>query len=542
MSDEALSPSPEEEIPSTEEQDLEEHPVPIPRKVSFSKQGMVSTAHWCATEAGVEMLKEGGNAIDAAVASAFALGVCEPAASGLGGQTMILFYQAESKNTLALDGSSRAPHRALPGTLGKKERLRGHRATTIPSTPAVLAYVLSKYGTLPLSRILEPSIRLAEEGYPISPLQHSLTRRELKALRGGSASKFFLNEDGDPFSAGLSIRQPVLGDTFRLLAKHGVEDFYRGEISKRMLDDMDKHGGLLQADDLAQIPYPIERSPIGCRFEGHRVSTFPPPGAGRALVEMLRILSQFPEKLWTPDTPSGALLLTHVILRANRDRNDRPFDPNYYPQLDDKKMLTERHAKSVAREIRKQIKSQGETTHLSVTDKAGNAVALTQSIERVYGSCEAAPDLGFIYNNYISAFEHEDVSHPYYLRPNAIPWASVAPTIAFRDRRPWLVIGSPGSERITSTILQVMLRLRKQSPYDAVNGPRLHCSLSGTVSIEASRVSDDVLSTLQAHGFKIKERDPYSFYIGCAQLCLRERDGWKGVADPRRDGSAKGPE
>jgi gamma-glutamyltranspeptidase/glutathione hydrolase len=192
--------------------------------------------------------------------------------------------------------------------------------------------------------------------------------------------------------------------------------------------------------------------------------------------------------------------------------------------------------------MRKRIKAHGETTHLSVMDRFGNAVALTQSIERVFGSFAASPQLGFLYNNYMSAFEYEDMGHPYYLRPNAVPWASVAPTIVFRGRRPWLAIGSPGSGRITSSIMQVLLRLDRQSPLDAVAAPRLHCSIAGKVSLEVARLRDDIPKTLERHGFTIDPREPYSFYMGCVQLVMFENKMFVGVADPRRDGSAAGPE
>jgi gamma-glutamyltranspeptidase/glutathione hydrolase len=149
--------------------------------------------------------------------------------------------------------------------------------------------------------------------------------------------------------------------------------------------------------------------------------------------------------------------------------------------------------------------------------------------------------LGFLYNNYMSAFDYEDLTHPYYLRPNGVPWASVAPTIVFRSRKPWLAIGSPGSERIASTILQVLIRLNAQSPFDAVSAPRIHCSVDGKVSIEAAYMRDDIPESLSARGFRIDLREPHSFYLGCVQMVLSENDEFIGVADPRRDGSAAGP-
>jgi gamma-glutamyltranspeptidase/glutathione hydrolase len=502
---------------------------------------MVATAHARATEAGVAMLQRGGNAMDAAVAAAFALGVCEPAASGLGGQTMMLVHDAASRKTVALDGSSRAPHRATPGLLGKAERLRGHRATTVPSTPATLDYALRTWGSLDLASVLGPAIDLADGGYEISELHRALLRRERRHLRAGSAAGLFLREGRKTYRVGSVFRQPVLARTLRRLAEAGIEDFYAGQIASDVDADMVRHDGLLRLDDLAQIPWPIERRPVSGRYETLRVLTFPPPGAGRTLIEMLNLLAEFPARRRDPDTPEGAVLLAHVMRQAFRDRRDRPFDANFYAQLDEKTMLSPEYARRAARRIRRRIARRGETTHLSVMDRYGNAVALTQSIERVYGSCAASPELGFLYNNYMSAFEFEDMGHPYYLRPNAVPWASVAPTLVFRGRRPWLAIGSPGSARITPSILQVLLRLEEHSPFEAVDAPRLFCALDGTVSLEASRMRDDIPEALERHGFTVEERDPYSFYLGCVQLVLRERRELIGVADPRRDGSAGGP-
>jgi gamma-glutamyltranspeptidase/glutathione hydrolase len=512
-----------------------------PQRIAVSRRGMVAAQHYRATEAGVEALEEGGNAIDAAVAAAFALGVCEPQASGLGGQTMMLIHLADSRRTFALDGSSRAPNRVAPGALHYDETLSGHRAATVPSTPAVLAYALDNYGRLPLPRVIEPAVRLAEGGYGISALQRALAKRELKRLRENGAGAFFLRDGVKQYPVGELFKQPVLAETLKRIANAGVEDFYVGKIAKAIHDDMVRHEGLIRKDDLAQIPWPIERKPVACRFSGRRVMTFPPPGAGRVLIEMLNVLSNFPLERWDPDRPKGAHLLTEVIRRANLDRRDRPFDPNYYPQIQDSRMMSQEYAKLVAGQVRSRLRPRGETTHLSVMDAEGNAVSLTQSIERLFGACALCPELGFLYNNYMSAFEYEEISHPYYLRPNAVPWASVAPTIVFIRRKPWLAIGSPGSERIAPTIMQVMLRLMRQSPMDAVSAPRLHCSLEGEVSLEASRMSTDVPKRLRKRGYRIDERGPYSFYLGCVQLVMRDKKEFIGVADPRRDGSAGGP-
>jgi gamma-glutamyltranspeptidase/glutathione hydrolase len=274
---------------------------------------------------------------------------------------------------------------------------------------------------------------------------------------------------------------------------------------------------------------------------GYRVFTFPPPAAGRTLIQMINVFDHLPAKNRNLDTPEGAVALAEVIRRAFLDRQDRPYDPNFYLQVNSKRMLSTGHAKTVARQVLKRLRTSGETTHLSVMDRYGNAVALTQSIENVFGSCSATAELGFLYNNYMNAFDYSDISHPHYMRPNAVPWASVAPTIVFRGKRPWLAIGSPGSERITPSIFQVLHRLQTHTPFAAVDAPRLHCSLTGTVSFEAARMRDDIPAALLRHGYQLDIRDPYSFYMGCVQLVMSEGEEFIGVADPRRDGSARGP-
>ncbi len=522
-------------------QDLWPLPVRPPQRLSISKEGMVATQHHLATEAGAKILTEGGNAIDAAVAAAFALGVCEPAASGLGGQTMMLVHLARKRRTFALDGSSRAPNRTSLATLSGEVRLRGYKATTVPSTPAVLDYALNRYGTMSLEQVLTPAVEYAKNGYFISELQFRLFKRVSDYLRKTNASSIYLKNGNRIYRVGESFRQPVLAATLERLAEFGVGDFYNGRIAQLIHRDMKKNDGLIRDDDLAQAPLPIERRPITCHFDGMRIFTFPPPGAGRTLIEMFNIFSNFSSKLRNLDTPMGALLLSYVIQQAFRDRSDRPFDPNFYAQVTKKKMMSPEYAKIVARSIRRQIRSHGDTTHLSVMDKQGNVVSLTQSIERVFGACVATPELGFLYNSYMTAFEDENIRHPYYLRPNAVPWASVAPTIVFKGPRTWLATGSPGSERIVSSIFQVILRLRRQSPYAAVDAPRLHCSFDGVVSLESPRMRDDIPAALEQHGFQIKHRDPYSFYLGCVQMVLHEGDEFIGVADPRRDGSSRGP-
>ena len=515
-----------------------------PQKIAVSTKGMVASQHWEATQAGVEMLADGGNAIDAAVATAFALGVAEPAASGLGGQTAMLLHTANPKRTFALDGSSRVPSRATMDDCGDKEvRLVGHRATTVPSTPAALAYALQRYGTMPLARVMEPAIRIAKEGYIITELQQTMQQAKLEHLLQGGAAKFFLKDGKSPTPPGTLFKQPVLAGTLEVIARDGIESFYQGDIAAAIEADMLAHDGFIRRDDLALIPHPIERRPVSARFRNFRAITYGPPGAGRTLVEILNVLERFDPKEYDPDSLNGLLLMTEVIRRAQFDRRDRPYDPTFYQQVDERQMVSREYAAEVAKKLRQRMnKLRGETTHLSVMDNQGNVVALTQSIERIFGAGAVAPKLGFLYNNYMAAFDYKDMAHPYYLRPNSVPWASVAPTILFRGSTPYLAIGSPGSERIAPAIAQVLVRLEKrQSLLDAITAPRIHCSHDSVVWMETSRIRSDFPAALAKRGFRTLDMPPFSFYLGCVQAVMSSRKMFHGAADPRRDGSAQGP-
>jgi gamma-glutamyltranspeptidase/glutathione hydrolase len=512
--------------------------------MAVSSHGMVSSAHCRATKVGREILAHGGNAIDSAVATAFALGVCEPWASGLGGQTMMMIYHHETGRTVALDGASKAPLAVIPGSLQQKDVLHGHKATTVPTTPAVLEYARRTYGSMPLKQLIEPAIEIAHEGYEVGGLQHRLTMREFEQLKRGSAAKFFLKDGQYAYQPGSRLRQLVLANTLARISENGVEEFYKGRIARDTHEDMEEKKGLIRIDDLSRIPWPIEKTPISTSLCGSRVITLPPPGAGPALIDMIRILNRFPERSWDADTSEGALLLAGVIREAILNWRYRPFDKDFPSLVSDKDMLNPEYAKVVADRVRsgiRAVRNGGDTTHLSVMDRYGNAVSLTQSIEHAFGSCEASPKLGFLYNNYMRSFEFKNSLHSCYLRPNAVPWACMAPTMVFRGSQPEMVLGSPGSDRIASSILHVLLRLRRQSPYDAVAGPRLHCSSTGKVSLEISRMRDDIPVALTRRGFTLSPRAAYSFFLGCVQLVIRSDNKFIGVADPRREGTAGGP-
>lgn len=517
---------------------------------------MVSTAAPAATEAGAQMLARGGNAVDAAVAAAFCLGVAEPQASGIGGQSMVLLALRDG-TTVALDGSSRAPFAVPPGGVPGHSLKLGIHATTVPSTPAVLGYLLEHYGTMPLAEVLEPAIGTARKGFRVSALLHRLLSREATALQSDRLVNEAFFKNGRPLYAGETVLQPVLAACLERMAKVGWRDFYLGDIAAEIIVDMKAREGLVTEADLSQIPLPVEREPLRTTYRDREVVTFPPPGAGRALVQILSTLEQFTPEELTPQTPRWALILALTFRAALSDRKRSPADPALYPQEVNKWMLDKEYAQTIAKRIRTltqwQLQSSyappptsGETTHLSVADGEGNLVAITQSIELVFGAKTMAAGLGFFYNNYMSAFELNNMMHPYYLLPGARPWSSVAPTLLLRRGHPELLLGSPGSERISTVLSQVISSVvdAKMTLAEAVEAPRLHADSTGQVFVESRLLTKDVVDTLQSAGFDIVRRGAYSFFLGCVQAVQhvdKAQPIFTGVADPRRDGTVKSP-
>lgn len=524
-------------------------------KCAAAENGMVATAFPDATKAGVEILQAGGNAVDAACAAALALGVCEPQASGIGGQTMLLIYTG--KKVVAIDGSSRAPSLAHVNAIYKADRAAGYRATTVPSTPASISYVHNRYGKISWQKILEPAIRIATEGYRITTLQHNLQLWEVdkfESVESKSGKKYFFRNNL-PYPTGELFRQPDLAGTLQTISEKGIEDFYTGAIARRIDADMRENGGLLRQDDLALIPWPIERKPLRRKFRNLTVYSMPLPGAGRTLLFALTMINAISPKRLNKDKVRRAHLLAEIFRKALLERSDRPFEPNFYPQVTEKDMLNNDYARQSIKKIIRNVapglpiretedERTGETTHLSVMDRAGMAVSLTQSIERAYGSKAAAEGLGFLYNNYMLDFEYTLPAHPFYLRPNGVPWATVAPSLIFDKDDIRMALGSPGSERIISTIAQFLVHVIDENmPIgEAMRAPRLHCSLGGRISLEAERFPDEILDSFLEKGYRINKKEPYSFYLGAIHAVLKCHDGsgFQGVAEVRRDGIAGG--
>jgi gamma-glutamyltranspeptidase / glutathione hydrolase len=524
-------------------------------KFATSKNGMIATAFPEATQAGVEIFKKGGNAFDAACAAALALGVCEPQSSGLGGQSAAIIHFKDK--TVSIDGSSRVPSLAHIDQFEKGERSKGYRATTVPTTVAVMGYINFRYGKLDWKDIVQPAIRIASEGYRITELQNFLQNRELDSflkIPSKSGAKYFLKNGKEPYNVGEMFIQPDLANTLIHLAENGPRSFYQGMIANRINDDMISNNGFLRGDDLALIPWPIERRILKRTYRHVSIATVPPPAAGRTLLLVMLMLSQLPVRVLKKESPQYYHFFSETLRKAFLFRTQRPFDPNTFHQISDKMMISRKFAKEQATSIRDRIDpslplieppdGDGQTTHLSAMDSEGNTIGITQSIELSYGSRAAAEGLGFMYNNYIRALDVNDPSHPHYLRPGATPWTSVAPAIIFHKDKPWIVTGSPGSERIYSAVAQFLTNVidKEESMDEAIKRPRFHCSIGGKVSLEAKRFKPEIVSYLEEMGYNIDKKSDFDFYFGAIHSVMKciTKDEFQGAAEVRRDGTAGG--
>ena len=508
-----------------------------------SDQGVVVSAHYRATEAGARVLAAGGNAIDAAVATSLALGVVEASGSGLGGMGMMMVHMTAPGRTFIIEGACRAPASATPEEVARHPRKAGHKAVAVPMLPAVLRHALARYGTLSPPEVFAPAIDLADEGHLVTAFEHEHTLEYARGLGRAGTEAVFLAEAGRPLSIGARHRQPALAWTLRRLATTGFDDFYRGEIARRIADDMSANGGFVSLDDLASVDELKERAPIvGC-FDGMQVMALPPPGGGASLLELLHLYDRLSARHMDPDHPDGILRMAACIRRVRLDRRRfrRALEADgVLPEL-----ATNAYADRTAIELATEIAIRsvsGETSHVSVLDRHGNAVALTQSIERSFGAKVLTPDLGFLYNGYMKGFKIEDKRHPHYLRPGAVARSNAAPTVLLKEGVPVIAIGSTGSERMVSGIGSVLARLSRQTPFEAVAAPRMHVTPEGELSLEAARVTPVVRSAIERAGYRVNEWAPWAFQAGGLHLALRQGDRFIGVADPRRDGAAAGPE
>jgi gamma-glutamyltranspeptidase/glutathione hydrolase len=558
-----------------------------PSQAVRASHGMVATDEELGSEAGVEILKRGGNAVDAAVAVAFALAVVEPAAGNIGGGGFMLVRLANGKTTF-LDYREVAPGKATrdmyigkDGRLDEEASVIGYRSVAVPGTVAGLALALKSYGSMKLADVMAPAIRLAENGFPVSKrLAHEFEAERPALQRFAVSRRVFLN-DGKMFQPGDTLRQPELAATLKRIAKNGAAEFYSGETARAIVDDISRLGGLITLDDLAKYQ-PKVREVLRAKYEsnGHawEVLTSPPPSSGGvAIIEALNMLQTVPLKGW--EDVESVHMVAEVMRRVFADRAAYLADPDYasvpVAGLTDpcyaKEVFTtvDPHHASSSKLIKagnphtcgvaasnssspETLVSLGErphTTHFSVVDAAGNAVASTYTLNASYGS-HVTSSAGFLLNDEMDDFTTQPgvpnalfglvQSEANAIAPGHRPLSSMTPTILLRDGKLSFVTGSPGGPAIISaTLLSVLNWMRLgMEPQAAINAPRFHHQwIPDRISLEPA-FPDSLESALNARGHATRRVG----HIGLVNaIAIDPATGDRlGAADPRHDGAAVG--
>jgi gamma-glutamyltranspeptidase/glutathione hydrolase len=498
---------------------------------------------------------KGGNAVDAAVASAFALGVTEPYASGIGGGGFMLIYVAKSKKVVTIDYRETASIRAAPrmyltekGGVKWDEVRVGHRAVAVPGTVAGLSLALSKFGKLDLKSVIQPSIPLAEEGFQVNRIFSSMMRSNAqKLLRFSEAARIYLKE-GHPYPVGDRIRFKDLGKSYRMVAEKGPDAFFKGEIAQAIEKEMKRQKGLIAKDDLGEYR-PILREPVKGTYRGHEIFSMGPPSSGGThLIQLLNILEDYKVDRLGHNSPEGIERMAKAMRYVFYDRARFMGDPDFV-KIPIQGLLSKRYAESLRdKESRKKMEApdpsrfeSDQTTHLSVVDREGNMVALTQTLNSFFGSGVVVPGTGILLNNEMSDFVPRP-GLPNSIQPQKRPLSSMSPTLVLRDGKPYLSIGMPGAARIISGLPQILMNLidHHMNIQEAIDAPRIHC-MSGEISME-SRIPENVRSALIGKGYPLDVRGDFDLFFGGAQGVLIDpaTGVLYGAADPRREGAVMG--
>ncbi len=631
-------------------------------KAAVSKEAMATTAHPLATEAAIEMLKQGGNAIDAAVAAAFAIGVVEPDGSGLGGGGGMVIYLAKERKPIYINYYQRASADILDLDYNPQSDARSAKAVLVPGTVAGLTTALEKYGRLSLSKVLEPAIRYASQGFPVDETLAKIMLDNSDFLQKyPSTANIFLN-DGFPMMQGDTLLQAELAQTLRLIAQNGRAGFYEGEVAKTMVNDVTKNGGMLSLQDLKNYQ-PVITEPLKGSYRGYDILTANTPQSGSSILEGLNILENanlasmghystsvetmhlmaeairrvYADRGTYLDDPKfesvpvqGLISKSFALTRYNdidmtsvqppEYRKTKAGNPNNFGEeesrpyslpvekdtilesddVDEERGSNTRQAddmfnrwgsrrkrkspatillndstsmkttpeeedttklKKVEQErpqvldmrpmngLRRSYSANvidydtydgGHTTHLSVVDKEGNAVSLTQTLGTFFGS--GLTTAGVVLNCGMSNFSITTAVNS--AKPNKQPRSSISPTIILKNGKPFLTVGSPGATRIIATVIELIINVIdfKMPVDEANNAPRFLCQKNDDYLSLESRISQEVQDGLTKKGHHLKVYGDLDLFFGGAQMILynQETQTFYGSADPRRGGVAIG--
>ncbi|MDY7579809.1 gamma-glutamyltransferase [Herbaspirillum sp. RTI4] len=534
----------------------------------FAKNGMVASEQGLATQIGVDILKRGGNAIDAGVAVGFALAVVLPNAGNLGGGGFMMIHDAKTGKNVALDFREMAPALAsrdmyldAKGNVAPGRSLYSPLATGVPGTVAGLSHALKKYGTMRLSQVIAPAIKLAERGYPVSPGLAQILDAERDHLGQWDSSKAIFFKHGRPLQAGEMLVQKDLATSLRLIAEQGPSAFYEGAIGKKIVADMKRHHGLISAADLKNYRV-VEREPVVGSYRGYQVMAMPPPSSGGIhIIEMMNILEHYPLGQYGANSAQTIHLMAESMKLAYADRAEYLGDPDFN-KVPVKGLTSRAYADELAHKINPdratpsaEIKpgkplpyESDQTTHFSVADKAGNLVATTYTLNLNFGSGMVASGTGITLNNEMDDFSAKPgVPNAFGLvggEANAVgpakrPLSSMSPTFVLKDGKPFLVTGSPGGSRIITTTLQLILNVidHDMNVAEATITPRIHHQWAPDQLRVERGISADTLKILREKGQNVSVQPS----MGRTQSIQIKDEGFYGYSDPRNpDGNTIG--
>lgn len=535
-------------------EDAIEHPL-------WAKNGMVATQEALASDIGLKILKDGGNAVDAGVAVGFALAVTLPRAGNIGGGGFMMIYDAKQDKTVALDYREKAPSAATRDMYLDEEgnavsdlsRYHG-LAVGVPGTVAGLLKALEEHGTMSRGQVMAPAIALAENGIEVTAgLSESLEALSDRMQKWPSTKKVFFKPDGSTYQPGERLKQPELARSLKLIAAKGADGFYKGETAKKLVKAVNDAGGRMSLQDLADYEA-IAREPVKGEYRGYEIVSMPPPSSGGIhIIQILNILEGYPLKDYGQNSAQTIHLMAEAMQLAYADRAEYLGDSDFIDvptsgltsqaYADKLRSLIDPNKATPASTIKANNPlpyESDQTTHFSIVDKDGNAIANTYTLNFSYGTGLVADGTGILLNNEMDDFSAKPgVPNGYGLlggEANAVeankrPLSSMSPTLVFKDSKPYIVTGSPGGSRIITTVLQVISNVidHDMNIAEATHAPRIHDQwLPDEIRIEKA-LNVDTIKKLESMGHKVSPQSA----MGSTQSIMLTPNGVYGSSDPR---------
>lgn len=527
----------------------------------WAKNGMVASQEALASDIGLKILQDGGNAVDAGVAVGFALAVTLPRAGNIGGGGFMMIYDAKQGKTVALDYREKAPSSATRdmyldeagNAVSDLSRYHG-LAVGVPGTVAGLLKALDEHGTMSRGQVMAPAIALAENGIEVTAgLSESLEALSERLQKWPSTQKIFFKPDGSAYQPGELLRQPELARSLKLIAKQGADGFYKGETATKLVKAVNDAGGNMSLQDLADYEA-IAREPVKGNYRGHEIVSMPPPSSGGIhIVQILNILEGYPLKDYGQNSAQTIHLMAEAMQLAYADRAEYLGDSDFIdvpvsgltarPYADKLRSLIDPNKATPAATVTANNPlpfESDETTHFSIVDKEGNAIANTYTLNFSYGTGLVAEGTGILLNNEMDDFSAKPGTANAYgltggeanaVQANKRPLSSMSPTLVFKDSKPYIVTGSPGGSRIITTVTQIISNVidHNMNIAEATHAPRIHDQwLPDEIRIEKA-LNVDTIEKLESMGHKVAPNTT----MGSTQSIMLTPNGVYGSSDPR---------